>query len=142
MSTRLLTVALVTVAMAAFIAGCGDGVVAPADTGTSSAPPIAPTVVMAAVTPDGILVSWEPSSDPSLRGYNVYRLDRSQNVIARLTDTPLASNTYLDRDARWGVSYEYRVTAVNVKDVESAPASVIVTRTLGSNKKEPGRVAP
>ncbi len=142
MSTRLLIVALVTVALAGVLVGCGDNVVAPTDSGPDAAPPIAPVAVTATPTPDGVLITWQPSSQASLRGYNVYRLDRAADVIARLTATPLSSTSYLDRDAQYGVPYEYRVTAVNVKNIESAPAAVFVTRTVSLGSKEPGRVAP
>jgi fibronectin type 3 domain-containing protein len=46
-------------------------------------------------------------------GYHVYRRKQGEKEFKRLTESPLAKETYLDLDVELGQDYEYAVTAVD-----------------------------
>ena len=73
------------------------------------------------------LTVGDASTQPNLKGYNVYRFDLENYQIGRLNPSPLAQNSYTDHGAQRNVDYEYRITSVSVKDVESGYSAVSVT---------------
>lgn len=77
-------------------------------------PPAPPTGLAATARAEGIEVAWEPGTEAAgLAGFHVYRRlagDRAFGPPLRLTGPAQAS--FLDRDARYGQSYIYAVTAV------------------------------
>ena len=127
-------VSLVLVAMSAFLLGCNDSSTAPA-LNEDPAPIAAPTNVVAKGTADGILITWDASSHPELRGYNVYRYDRSAGKVSQLNSTVVTENRYVDGTAQWRTHYQYRVTSVSRRS-ESGPASVDIEYRDGG-KKDP-----
>jgi len=73
-------------------------------------------------------LSWEPSPEPDLAGYFVYRrLARPngdpQGPLARLTPLPIPAPAYRDVAVRPGQRYIYDVTAVDASGNESAPSA-------------------
>jgi fibronectin type 3 domain-containing protein len=87
----------------------------------TEAPLIAPSNVTATRTADGyISLRWDHNTQAHFMGYNVYRLSEQETQIGRLNDDPLAVNSYLDTDTNTYGRYQYWVTAVSVKNVESA----------------------
>lgn len=77
----------------------------------------------AKIAEDAITLTWEPpaanidgSTPVNLLGYNVYRMDESQN---ELNQTPINSalvsgTTYSDRNFRFGQDYRYLVRSVSL----------------------------
>lgn len=63
-------------------------------------------------------LTWTPDSDPDLAGYHVYKEGQ------KLTETPLTTSFYLDRNLREG-SHRYTVTAVDQAGNESNPSNVV-----------------
>jgi Fibronectin type III domain len=134
-----LTLALALPVLAAIFIGCAEDTTAP--TTQNTAPMLAPTNVQAAVINGGdIEVSWSPSSQPDVAGYNVYRLDVANSRIGRLNVSRIAASSYIDGNAVRSHEYEYRVTAVNAKGVESHYSAVTITNQspLGDHGKTPG----
>jgi fibronectin type 3 domain-containing protein len=86
-----------------------------------------------------VALSWDASTQPNLRGYNVYRHIVSGNAIGALNRSPLANNRYIDTSAMRGYRYEYMVTAVSVKGLESAFATISVL-TERDNTRDTGLV--
>jgi len=78
-----------------------------------------------------VALTWDASTQPNLRGYNVYRHLASQSAIGVMNASPLAVNRYLDTSTQRDQHYEYLVTAVSTKGLEStyATISVITDRT-------------
>jgi hypothetical protein len=73
-------------------------------------------------------LSWTPSADADLAGYNVYRQDidskgAAAGTAARLNVTPVVGPAYRDQTAVAGRRYAYRVTAVDTAGNESAPSA-------------------
>lgn len=130
-------ISVVLLAISGILFGCGDSTVAP--TTTTDAPIVAPSNVTAEALPNGdILIRWDASTQPNLKGYNVYRLNTRESAIEKMNHAVLAQNRYLDDGAHWGVEYEYRVTAVSNKDVESGFTAVLITSIPdnGTNKDQ------
>ncbi len=108
----------------------------------SSAPPTAPTSLVASVSGDWVLLSWAPSSDPDgdLVGYHVYRSNRAfvplgamTRVAEMITDQdPLTPGVqWTDEDTLGadvvgdcGTNYVWVVTAVDAASNESGPSNV------------------
>ncbi|HEX5131872.1 MAG TPA: fibronectin type III domain-containing protein [Candidatus Krumholzibacteria bacterium] len=127
--------AFATLALTAMLAGCADDTTAPIQ--QDEAPVLAPTNVQAEIVNGGdIRISWNPSTQINVRGYNVYRLDRNESAILRLTQSATTALSYTDGGAAYSHEYEYRVTSVSSKDTESNYASVVITnRTAVPNRK-------
>ncbi|MCI0452814.1 MAG: fibronectin type III domain-containing protein [Candidatus Latescibacteria bacterium] len=120
----VLVCALLAVSLVAF--GCAEDAAAP-NANEDEAPVLAPTNLQAVVINGGdIQISWNASSQPNVRGYNVYRVDNIESSIERLNGSPLEVTSVVDGGARFGREYDYRVTAVSTKHAESAFASVTI----------------
>jgi fibronectin type 3 domain-containing protein len=131
------------VCLAAFsvlVAGCSDN----SSTLTSNeAPILAPQNVTVTMSAFGdIVVKWDANTQPTLKGYNVYRNDIARSQIALLTAKPTGATAHLDSGAGDPGRYEYRVTSVSVRGVESNPATamieVIDETTRTGDKKQTG----
>lgn len=106
--------------------GCADDTVTP-QSQDDEAPVLAPTNVQAVVVYGGdIQISWSASSQPNVRGYNVYRVDNSESSIERLNASPLEVTSVVDGGARFGREYDYRVTSVSSRNTESGFAAVTI----------------
>jgi hypothetical protein len=89
-----------------------------------SFPPKTPTGLAAIPAADGIDLSWEPNAEPDLAGYIVYRRQVSSTGEAtgtpiRLTSAPTPAPAFSDRTAQPGLTYSYRVTAIDTAGNES-----------------------
>ena len=90
-----------------------------------------------------IQISWNASSQPNVRGYNVYRVDNENDIVAPLNDAVLEVTSVVDGGARFGHEYDYRVTAVSTKNTESAFSSVTIrNREAPTDRKDdnPGEI--
>ncbi|MDH4037883.1 MAG: fibronectin type III domain-containing protein [Candidatus Krumholzibacteria bacterium] len=132
---KRITLAFALLALTALLAGCADETVAPVV--QNEAPVLAPTNVRAEIVNGGdIRVSWDPSTQLNVRGYNVYRLDTENSNIARLNPSVVSQSSFTDGSAAFSHEYEYRVTSVSVKNAESNYAAVVITnRTPVPNRK-------
>ena len=99
-------------------------------------PPDAPTGLLAIPSlgprPSAAIdLSWEPSPDEDLLGYNLYRRSPTE-PFARLNPKPLLAPSFRDLTAQPNIPYTYRVTALDRHHNESQP-SPEVTETLVPN---------
>ena len=108
--------------------GCSnDDPITLAPVPVDEAPPTAVSGLNAMVTSGGsVALSWDVSSSPNLRGYKVYRHNVSDQAIGLLTASPVTDNRYVDSAVEIGPTYEYLVTAVSVKGLESAYSAITV----------------
>ncbi len=111
-----------------------------------SAPPAQPPQPSGGVEGGNIHLSWSPSPDPDLEGYNVYRAFESVGPYTLLTSQPLASPEFVDSSVPEGTpAVWYRVTAVDVHGNESAQSttlSVELAPSLAAASIEPGYPNP
>jgi hypothetical protein len=84
--------------------------------------PCPPVALMAeqSFTPEGLLLTWDPGTEPDLYGYRIYRGESEGfppgegNLISAVTDT-----TTFDGDWTWETTYWYKVSAVDIHGNES-----------------------
>ena len=115
--------------------GCAEDATAPKV--QNEAPVLAPTNVQAVVINGGdIQVSWNPSSQVNVIGYNVYRLDVANSQVGRLNTSRIETTSFTDVTALNSHEYEYRVTSVGPKGAESGFAAVVIQNrnSIGDGK--------
>jgi hypothetical protein len=82
-------------------------------------PPASPTGVAALGGPDGVEVSWSPSSETDLASYRVYRAPAEGGPRQRLGEVTPPETALRDATAAPGARYVYTVTAVDGAGNES-----------------------
>ena len=72
-----------------------------------------------------VRLAWDPSPDPQIIGYNVYRSESpgAFSVSPLNGSTLVAGTTFTDSTREWNRNYYYVVTAVNAGGQESAPSN-------------------
>jgi hypothetical protein len=76
------------------------------------APP-PPTGLQAVPGEGAVMLSWEPSTEADIAGYNLYRRSEGESAPKKLNAALLVKTTYTDREVLPGVKYIYYVTAVD-----------------------------
>lgn len=82
-------------------------------TPTDMIPPGSPVGLVAIPLKNGMELNWRKNQEADLLGYHVYRRKLGEGDFKRLTESPLAKETYLDTSVELGQDYEYAVTAVD-----------------------------
>jgi hypothetical protein len=112
-------------ALGVVVAGCSSD---STSTLTSNEAPIIPpqnvSVTMSAF--GDVVIRWDANTQPTLKGYNVYRNDVAHSQIALLTAEPTIVTSYLDKGAGHLGQVEYRVTSVSTRGSESSPAMAVI----------------
>lgn len=104
----------------------------------------APTLAaQAQVAEDSITLTWTPpaanidgSTPVNLLGYNVYRLDESQNELSQtpINSALVSGTTYSDRSFKFGNEYRYLVRSVSLgtggAQVESLNSNIVSAQPL------------
>lgn len=78
---------------------------------TDRYPPSAPQGFTAVWTEQGVALSWLRNQEPDLAGYMVWRRKKGVDDFKELFLDPILDNHYLDNTARFGMEYEYAITA-------------------------------
>lgn len=95
------------------------------------APPV-PQGLVALPTHKEIRLLWEASHAEDLLGYVVERRETASASWQRLTSKPEGATQYDDRAIKPGMSYEYRILAVDSSGNESAPSTPASATVPGS----------
>lgn len=82
-------------------------------TPTDLIPPAPPIGLVAIPLKEGMELNWRKNREPDLLGYHVYRRSVGEKEFQRLTESPIAKETYLDPGVTLGQDYEYAITAVD-----------------------------
>ncbi len=99
---------------------------------TTQSPPPAPTSFVASGGTNSIALSWNAVSDDTLKGYNIYRANASNGTYSLLTPSPITATSFNDTSATAGVTFYYKVTAVDGSSgLESSAATASATATAG-----------
>lgn len=77
-------------------------------------PPEAPQGVVAFPTAEGIRLVWRGGEQEEISGYRVYRSETAEGPWMLLTDPPLSTILFEDRDVEPGQWYWYGVTALDL----------------------------
>ncbi|MGY1635472.1 pectinesterase family protein [Geodermatophilus sp. SYSU D00742] len=102
--------------------------------------PAAPAGLSATAGPGTLALDWTDSREEDLAGYLVHRSLGTSGSYARLTATPIADSSYVDRTVPVGTTASYRVTAVDLVGNGSDAATVRGTVTEASTETRPLRV--
>ena len=100
----------------------------PADVVYETTPPSRPMQLVAEPQSASVRLSWDAVPDNDLDGYMVQRASAGTddwNTIARR----LHSCVYVDHDVRPGVSYQYRVRAIDLAQNRSEPSDAVEIAT-------------
>lgn len=85
---------------------------------TSADPILPPSGLTAVNVDDGILISWQPTLQDNLSGFNIYRYIRGEEP-RKIGSVNFDKNEYLDNSVTAGNLYFYFVTSVGLKGNES-----------------------
>jgi fibronectin type 3 domain-containing protein len=100
-----------------------------------------PKELKAAVASDGVKVTWTAPRNVNRVGWRVVRSLNDGALGETLTATTLAANELVDTTAVAGVTYYYRVSAVNARgDEGSASPSVAIQARLGRPPVAPASI--
>jgi len=88
-----------------------------------TAPPAAPSGLVAAREGNDVRVRWSPNSEPDVAGYIVYRAETSGGGPSRITATLVSGTEYLDQNVPDTDRVWYEVSAVDESGNESAHSS-------------------
>lgn len=86
---------------------------------TQGLPPAAPSGLAAAVSGHFVQLSWNPSGEGDLAGYNVYRSTAEGSGFTLLNGDLLSNPEFTDGDISYYTTYYYLVTAVDTGSLES-----------------------
>jgi hypothetical protein len=88
-----------------------------------TAPPSAPSGLVAAREGDNVRVRWSPNSEPDVAGYLVYRASTPSSGPSRITGTLVTGTEFLDTSVPGTDQVWYEVSAVDESGNESAHSS-------------------
>ena len=86
---------------------------------TDKTPPPVPNLLPAAVSAQGVSLSWTQAEIPDLAGFRVLRASAG-SAPSELKRLPASARTYLDQTAEAGVTYSYSVQSVDTAGNTSA----------------------
>ena len=123
---KYVMISMVLLCGSVLMLGCSSDDPAPLGLG-DEAPPAAISGLSARLLSGGdVELTWDASTQPRVSGYNVYRVVESEQGIGRLNTSPIANNRYIDTSVALGPVYQYLVTAVSAKGLESAFTAVSI----------------
>ncbi|HKX02888.1 MAG TPA: hypothetical protein VJX71_10320, partial [Methylomirabilota bacterium] len=88
-----------------------------------------PTGLVAVPSSGAVRLAWNPSPEPDVATYAVYRAGETGEFVRIATAIPPAT-VHVDRDVRAGATYRYAVTAIDRarRPNESARSNVVTVR--------------
>lgn len=93
-------------------------------------PPIAPANINVSRSPQGVKISWDPSMQSRIRGYNVYRKRAAgPGVKLNAEMLPVHARGFVDTGAEKGTRYYYTMTCVGEDDRESSHSKPVMIVT-------------
>jgi fibronectin type 3 domain-containing protein len=104
---------LIALAMTVALAACGGGDDAPATT-SSAAAPAGPSLSL----------NWDPNTESDLKEYRVYGRTGS-TAYAPVATVPKGTTSFVASGLTPGVTYFFRITAVDTSGNESPPSNEV-----------------
>jgi len=114
---KYLAMSIILLGIACLMAACATENITPLM--PQEAPLMAPQNVISARTESGdIIVTWEPNSQITLAGYNIYRSVYREDSFTKINPQLLQEPGFLDETAATNTRYEYRVVCVGADQRE------------------------
>jgi endonuclease I len=95
--------------------------------GTGGGPPAPPTGLGGTSCAGAVQLAWNPSTDPAVTGYRVWRSNNSGIGFNPLFSQEITATTYLDASAASGATVYYAVTALSAGGESSLSAELQIT---------------
>jgi len=86
-------------------------------------PPAPPVGLKTHARDRRIFLTWEENREPDLAGYHIYEAVDNPEKFIRLTGTPVLNAGFKAAPRQDGVTYYYRISAVDASGNESSPGS-------------------
>lgn len=86
-----------------------------------------PTGLVVISGDQSVILHWNPNTETSLGGYNVYRATGTNGQFAPQNASPVTALGYCDNVVSDGQTYSYQITAVTTNGQESAPSTTLST---------------
>lgn len=74
-----------------------------------------------------VTLVWEPSENPNILGYKLYRANSSLSRFSFLSSIDHPDSIYVDEDMQWDTHYYYAVTSIDKFDNESSFSNIVDT---------------
>ena len=110
--------AILTATFAPASAGSAKGSISVASNATNSPDSITLSGTGVAAVAHSVTLSWSPSVSV-VTGYNTYSSQTSGGPYTKLTNTPVATTSYIDSNVQAGKTYYFVVTSVDAGNLES-----------------------
>ena len=92
-------------------------------------PPRLPRNFVALPEQGSVRLRWDPSPDPDATGYLVFRQDPRQSEFVQITTDPISGTEYLDRGLASGLTFRYRLQAIDGAGNQSRRSDPIAATT-------------
>jgi hypothetical protein len=86
---------------------------------------LAGSAIGASGTEHAVLLQWVPSASNGVVGYYIYRSSSETGPFTKVDESADTSTAYTDASVSKGVTYYYRVTAVDSEQVESSYSETV-----------------
>ena len=137
---RFQTMLLAMLTMA-ILAGCGGS---PSDSGDEgdTTPPSVPEGIEGTSGDEMIELIWEANSEDDLAGYNLYRSEESFSDVSDMSPVNrflISDIKFTDENLQNGITYYYRLTAMDENNNESNPSSELEITSFSDPPDRPKR---
>lgn len=127
--------------MMAILVGCGDS---PSDSGDEgdTTPPSVPEGIEGTSGDEMIELIWEANSEDDLAGYNLYRSEESFSDVSDMSPVNrilISDIEFTDENLQNGITYYYRLTAMDENNNESNPSSELEITSFSDPPDRPKR---
>ncbi len=95
-----------------------DSVIIHVMMGPDTTPPATPTGLTTTAQDAGIMIEWDTVADSDLDYYSLYKSTDNSN-FKKVANITAGTTSFLDTDLTYGITYYYKVSAVDFSDNES-----------------------
>jgi len=87
-----------------------------------------------------VSLGWEPNPESNIAGYNIYLRKKGENAFAKLNDKPVMDESKFNAVLNNDVEYEFAVTAINNRSLESTRSDLISATPKKYVVKKPAKI--
>lgn len=91
--------------------------------GQTLSPPLPPIFKTAYIKNHNAFIQWQPSSDPRVVEYAIYRYEGNSSRYLRFSN--ITQNYFIDKEIKPNIKYKYQVVSVDKNGIDSSPTQEI-----------------